>query len=178
MRLGGVVEEPREFGNGECDIRATVNCKVIEGTDDFLVRELVGALVVGLCFEKWKRCVEWCLNRSRIHHIEPYEHAFDVTGLVDRNRQFVADNVETKERCRISKILHVELLCEGFVDVVARSFIEAENEDIVDVHGDKDVAVCRVVDTCIGRKRFEAEKDDLTTQKQIPDTWGLFEAIK
>jgi hypothetical protein len=69
-------------------------------------------------------------------------------------------------------------LCDGFINVVARGVVDAENENIVDLYSDEYLAFFRVVDTCVRREWFVAEEDDLATQTQIPDTGGLFEAME
>jgi hypothetical protein len=49
MSLGGIDEELKKFGDGEGDIRATVDGEVIERPNDFLIQECVGAFVVLSC---------------------------------------------------------------------------------------------------------------------------------
>jgi hypothetical protein len=46
MSLGRIDEKLREFGDGEGDVRTTVDGKMIEGSNDFLIQENIGAFVV------------------------------------------------------------------------------------------------------------------------------------
>jgi hypothetical protein len=64
----------------------------------------------------------------------------------------------------MSEVLHIELAGERFIDVIA-GFVDAENENVVNIYGDEDTVIAVVVDAGVGVETFEADAEDIIAKE-------------